>query len=194
MAFLLVPSLGVCAQSGAASVKLTGQVSAAVAVSVPAARVLGGQAQVSTASTDSNTTSVLISGSGGEAARVSLRVQLRSNVGYGLRASFLSADALALRLSVAELRATGEFVHADALASVRIEEGLAAPQGGGAPFRTAQNEWLPVPILSGSSISKAGTFSSANNAMEVALSIEIQPRPGGEPWATRLIVSAAPTP
>lgn len=192
VASLLISSLGVRAQSGAASAKLAGQVSAAVAVSIPEAHILSGEAQVSTASINSNTTAVSISGSGSDEVRVSLRLQLRSNVGYGLQASFLSPDALALRLSVADLRATGQFVHPNALESVRLGEALAAPQVGRASLLTTQNERLPVSILSGSSISKAGTFSSSDNAIEVVLSIEIQSQSAGKPWATRLIISAAP--
>ena len=66
MVFLLVASCGACAQTGAASVTLTGQVSAAISVSVPEARALDEQAQVSAANIDASTVAVSISGSGDE--------------------------------------------------------------------------------------------------------------------------------
>src|SRR5918993_649771 len=114
MLFLLVASLGACGQSVGASARLTGQVSAAIAVSATEARAPGGQAQVSAANVDANTIAVSISGSGNEAARVRLPLRLRSNVGYSLRASFLSPGELAVRMSVAEVKATGNLVHANA--------------------------------------------------------------------------------
>lgn len=186
-AFLLISSAGAHAQTGTASVKLAGQVSGAVAVSVPEAQTLSKGARVAIADLDPTTVTVTISGSGNEKARVSLPLQLRSNVGYELRASFLSEDALTLRLSIDGMRATGKFVHADALEAVRPGEALAR-----ATLLTAQSQQTPFAILSGAPISKAGTFTSPDNAVEVVLNVEIQSQTEGRPWSTRLTISAAP--
>lgn len=191
--FLFLSSLDVCAQSGAGSVKMTGQVSAAVAVSIPEGRSLSDQAQVSIANLNAETIAVSISNSGNDEAQVSLPVQLRSNASYSLEASFLSSEALAVRMSIAGVRPTGKFVRADAVEAIKIEEALAAPQGESAPLLTVQNRPLPVAILRGSSISKAGTFTSSDNAIEVVLSIKIQPPVSGKGWSTRLTISATPS-
>ena len=192
-ASLLLSHAGAHAQTGAASVKLGGHVSGVVAVSVPEGQTLSEGARVVIDDIEPTTVAVSISGSGGRKARVRLPLQLRSNVGYDLRASFISQDALDVRLSVAGLRATGKFVHADALAAVRPGEALAGPQDTRLPLPTIQNQRSPFAVLSGAPISKAGTFSSPDNAVEVVLSIEIQPQTEGRPWSTRLTLSAAPS-
>lgn len=192
-AFLLLPHAGARAQTGAASVRLGGQVSGAVAVSVPEGQTLSEGARVAVDDADPTTVAVSISGSGGGKARVRLPLQLRSNVAYDLRASFVSRDALDVRLSVAGLRATGKFVHADALEAVRPGAALAGTQDIRSSLTTIQNQQSPSAILSGAPISKAGTFSSPDNAVEVVLSIEIEPRTEGRPWSTRLTISAAPS-
>lgn len=190
-AFLLLSQTAARAQTGAASVKLGGQVSGAVAVSVPEGQTLSEGATVAVADTDQTTVAVNISGSGGGKASVRLPLQLRSNVGYELRASFDSKDALDVRLSVASLRATGRFVHADALEAVR--PGAARAGAPDTHLLSIQNRPSPFAVLSGGPISTAGTFSSPDNAVEVVLSIELQPQTEGRPWSTRLTLSAAPS-
>ena len=190
--FLLIAACGACAQAGAASATLTGQVSAALAVSAMEARTLSEGTQVSTASVDASTIAVSISGSGNEDARVHLPLRLRSNVGYRLRASFLSAGELSVRLSVADVRATGELVHANALAGVRLDDALAGARNERAPFLSVQNSSPQFALLSGPPVSKAGTFNSPGNAIEIVLTIELRPRAHKESWSTQLTISAAP--
>lgn len=180
------------AQSGAASAELRGQVSAAVAVSINEAVRPGDQTRVSIANVDANTVAVMISGSGDKKATVSLPLRLRSNVGYGLRASFLSAGELALRLSVPDVRVTGRFVHTNALKELRLGEALAPARGGSIPSLSVHNRPLPIAILSGPPISKAGTFDSPDNAIEVTLSIEVLPPAAAQSWSTQLTLSAVP--
>lgn len=190
--FLLLTSPGVCAQTGASSATLRGQVSAAVAVSIPEARTQSDGARVSSASVDANTVSVSISGFGGDAARVRLPVLLRTNVGYTLRASFLSADEVNVRLKFAGVKATGNFVHADALEGLRLGEALAATDGEPAALPTHRNRLLPFALLSGPPVSKAGTFDSPGNAIEVMLGVDVLPPPGKDAWVAQLTISAAP--
>lgn len=192
-ACLLLSSGAARAQTGAASVKLGGQVSGAVVVSVPEGQPSGEGARVAFDDIGPTTVALSISGSGGGKARVRLPLQLRSNVGYDLRASFDSQDALDVRLAVSGLRATGKFVHADALQTVRPGEALAGTPDTRPPLLTTQNHRSPFAVLSGAPISKAGTFGSPDNAVEVVLSVEIQPQTEGRPWSTRLTLSAAPS-
>lgn len=196
--FLLVAACGACAQPGAASVTLGGQVSAALALSAHGASALSESARVSTESVDANTVAVSISGSGDEAATVRLPLRLRSNAGYGLRASFLPPAELTVRLSLADVRATGKLVHADALAGVRLDDTLADARAGArgerAAFMSVQNSSPPFALLTGPPVSKGGTFDSPDNAIEIVLSIEVRPRNPTASWSTRLTISASPRP
>lgn len=190
--FLLAAACGACAQTGAASVTLTGQVSAALSVSAPEARALSEGTLVSTANVDANTVAVSISGSGNEAARVRLPVRLRSNVGYSLRASFLAPNELTVRLSLADVRATGRLVHADALAGVRPDGALADARSERTAFLSIKTSSPPFALLTGPPVSKGGTLNSPDNAVEIVLSIELRPRNPNAAWSTRLTISAAP--
>ena len=182
--FLLVRAPFACAQTGAGAVKVSGQVSGAVAVSAPEAGSVSEGARVSVESAQGPTVAVTISGAG--VARVRIPLQVRSNVGYSLRASFLSADELTARLSVAGVRATGKFGRAGAAEAAELP---AAPP---AARLAARHPSPPVVILSGPAVSKAGTLGSPGNALEVVLSVEIGPRADAARWSTRLTISAAP--
>lgn len=184
--FLLLAAPCVCAQAGASSVKLSGQVSGAVTVSIHEARDASDGARVSFAQVDAKTVAVNVSGSGAEPTRVTLPVTLRSNVGFELSASLLSADDLTVALSVAGVEVTGKFVHAAALANIKADEALAAP------LKTAQHQTPSVNILSGPPVSSAGTFDSPDNAIEVLLAVDVKPPTNGAPWSARLTLKAAP--
>lgn len=184
--FLLLAAPRVCAQAGASSVRLSGQVSGAAAVSVHEARDASEGARVSFARVDTNSVAVTISGSGDGTTRVTLPVKLRSNVGFELSASLLSADDLTVALSVDGVEVTGKFVHAAALAAIKADEGLAAP------LKTAQHQTPLVNILSGPPVSSAGTFDSPDNAIEVSLVVDVKPPTSGAPWSARLTLTAAP--
>ena len=196
LVFLLAASRLACAQSGASPVTLTGRVSSAISVSASEARALGDNTRVSTAEVDANTVAVSISGSGGGVARVSLPLRLRSNAGYQLRASFLSAGELNARLSVARVRATGKLVHANAAAGVRLDAALADAQAGPraerAAFVTAQKSSPQFALLTGPPVSKAGTFTSPDNAIEIVLLVELLPQARTDSWSTQLTISVAP--
>ena len=70
LVFLLACAPFVCAQTGAGTLKVTGQVSGAVAVSAPEAGTASEGARVSVESLEGATIAVTISGSGPHAARV----------------------------------------------------------------------------------------------------------------------------
>ncbi|HEY9284320.1 MAG TPA: hypothetical protein VIP46_12770 [Pyrinomonadaceae bacterium] len=188
-ALLVAPPL--LAQHGGASITATGRVSPVVAVSAaPPDRPDGAEVQVSASGAGAHTLVVSLSDAG--ATQVDLPVRLRSNVGYSLRASLLSPSELAVRLSVAQVRATGKFVHANALEDIRLDEALAGSRGAPTSLLTGLDQPLQIAILSGPPISKAGTFTSPDNAVEVVLSIEVRPRAGRKPWSAQLTISATP--
>lgn len=180
LALLLLSPPAVRAQT----VALRGQVSAAVHVSADEARAQGDGAEVSVEEVDASAIVVAISGSGVE-ARVSLPVKLRSNVAYTLLASGVSEGEIDVRLRVAEMKATGRFVYANALEALRPGEPLS--------FLTVGHGARPVTILSGSPISKAGTFTSPDNAIEMVLSVEVSARADRGPWSTLLTISSVPS-
>lgn len=166
------------------AVSLRGQVSAVVYVSADEARAEGDGAEVSVTDVDASTIAVTVSGSGGE-ARVRLPIKLRSNVGYALHASSASRSEIDVRLRVADVKATGRFVHANALEIVR--------PGRPPSFLTLRPGARPAAILSGPPISKAGTLNSPDNAIEVVLSVEVPARADRGPWSTLLTISSAPS-
>jgi hypothetical protein len=190
---LLAAARGACAQSSVATARMTGRVSGAVMLSASEPPALNDRTRVSTANVDAATVAVSLSGSAGEETRVRIPLRLRSNVGYSLRASFHSQSDQAVRLSVADVKATGNLVHANAVEGVSLGDALAATPDGRAAFLTIQNT-TPLALLAGPPVSKGGTFSSPDNAIEIVLSIELRPRADGQPWSTQLTISAAPNP
>lgn len=190
--FLLAAARGARAQSATATARLSGQVSGAISLSASEARALGGEARASTSDTDATTVAISISGSGDAVTRVNIPLRLRSNVGYRLRASVLSSSEPAVRLSVANVAATGKLVRANAVEGIRLGEALAAARDGRADFVTVRNASPQLFLLAGPPASTAGTFTSPDNAIEIVLSVEVRPRPTGEPWSTRLTISASP--
>lgn len=98
-----------------------------------------------------------------------------------------------MQLTVGEVKATGKFVHPHALDNVKVGEAFAVSQSKPAASLSLQNQLPPVAILDGSPISKAGTFGSPDNAIEVVLNIEVQSKSDAESWSTRLLISATPS-
>jgi len=171
------------ARAQSSSVRLSGQVSGAVTVSINDARSAGGGARVSATNVDAKTVVVNVSGNG-DAARVTLPVTLRSNVAYALRASLLDADDLNVTLSLAGARATGKFVRADAVEGIKPDEALADS------IPTSPNT-SPFNILSGPPVSSAGTFDSPDNAIEVLLVVDVKSPANASAWSARLVLTAA---
>ena len=190
-AVLLALSLAVCAQEGAGRVTLTGQVSPAISLSAArGASVAGGDAQTSVTSVDTKTITVSLSGNG--EAEVDIPVQLRSNTAFTLTATFAPDDALAAQLSITRVEPTGNFVYPDAAQAVRIADAFDARSANVQPRPATLNLSQPLTLLNGSRISKAGTFNSPGNALEVVVRVKIQNLAGGNGWSTVLTISAAP--
>ena len=100
---------------------------------------------------------------------------------------------MVVSLTVEGVRATGMLMHAGAIEVIRYLGSTADVQGEDFHLLTMQSGASPVAIMSGPPISKGGTFSSQDNAVEVVLSVRLRPETRGEPWSTRLTISAAPS-
>ena len=197
LTFLLAPQAR--GQSAvAASVTVGGQVSEAVFVSIaPGARVSDETLPVTYSNLDKHTVRLSISNSGssgGNARRITIPLQLRSNVGYTLHASANSnGTAVLLRgLCVASVRATGRHVargaeHATNLAAC---DGMATYVQTGDANRSGFSS--PANLLQGQPISLSGTFDSPFNALEVLISVEVETQISQPQGSIELILSATP--
>ena len=168
-------------QTGSASVTVNGHVSPAVFLTVaPGAELSADNFQVTYTQQDARTLRLSISITGGEASRVRLPVQLRSNAASELSVSTTLGGADLLTLMVTGARATGSFVAPEAL-----DAALAAATGESlAAHSSATQTLLNVPR-----ISLAGTHDSPSNALEVTLLLEAQP---GHNATFELTLTASP--
>ena len=183
------------AKAQSAAVKVTARVSGTVAISVaPTAQAGSGNVQIMPSSVDQRTVAVSLSGSTSAPTEIKIPVYIRSNVGYALSASMKMGGTTLSKLVVTSTQATGQFVVADALQNLNIAEAFDGRSAGGAQFMSAGLAALdlcsPVTLLSGSRISRAGTLTSPNNAVEVMLAVAITPPAGADHWTAELILSA----
>lgn len=185
----------VLGQSGPASITVNGQVSEAVFVSVaPGAQLSDAQMLLTYSNLGPRSLRLSISTTGSDVRRISIPIQLRSNVPFALSAS-ANLSATTLRgLCVTGARTTGRFVAADAARAVNMagcetQTAAARPPSlnrGALPFSS------PYTLLNGPRISLAGTFDTPFNALEVTLLVEVAPHDGQEHGSIELILSASP--
>ena len=184
----------------AASVTVGGQVGEAVFVSIaPGAQVsteTNETLPVTYSNLDRHTVrlSISTSVSNSGVGRISIPLQLRSNVGYTLRASAnLNGTTLLLReLCVAGVRATGRHVArgAENAANMKACADRTASVQAGDANRSGLS--APATLLQGEPISLSGTSDSPFNALEVLILVEVETptlRPQGD---IELILSATP--
>lgn len=127
--------------------------------------------------------------------KLSIPVQIRSNTAYALSAAASAHGATLTELSITGLRPTGTFVTTDAIEGIEITEAFDAarelrPAQTAAQHPNSITGSAPVTLLSGPSVSRAGTLSSADNAVEITLHLSITPR-SAENWTMSLHLSAA---
>lgn len=194
-------------QSAAASVNMSGQVSGAVFVSIaPGAQLSGETLAVTYSNLDRQTVRLSIdaSGSGDAGRRISIPLQLRSNVGYTLSASArLSGTTLLLRgLCVEGVRATGRRVAHGAVNAANIaacDDGATSARTRNANARNANARnasrggfATPSTLLQGQMISLSGASDSPFNALEVLIRVEVETPTGQPQGSIELILSASP--
>jgi hypothetical protein len=173
-------------QTQNSSVKLSGQVGGAIALSV-AAVISDDQIQMSARNLDHQTILLTIQGARRHPAEISIPVQLRSNTGSVLTAEVKAHRAKLRSLLVTGIRATGDKVMADALEKIIVDEAFDGRRHT-QPDQAALS--FPAEILSAPRISRRGNLISPANAVEIMLSLKLKPSGGDTPWTIRIVLSA----
>jgi hypothetical protein len=183
-------------QAVGGQVTVGGQVGEAVFVSIATgAQVSDETLPVAYTNLDRHTVRLSISASGsGNARRITIPLQLRSNVGYTLNASANSnGTPLLLReLCVAGVRATGS--HVARGATNAANKAACADRATKVQTGSAQRSGFssPATLLQGQPISLSGTFDSPFNALEVVISVEVEAQTSQPQGRIELILSATP--
>jgi hypothetical protein len=185
------------AQSGGASVKMSGGVSEMVALSSPErASVSADGVRVTSSLYPDRSLSITLSGSTRDVTRFSVPVQTRSNTGYRLFATAKADGADLSSLSVVDARPTGNLVAADAVGALSVAAMFDARPGAGKliPADGFNHPRLTslVEMLSGPRVSLGGIPGSPQNALQITLSLIVKPRAGIQVWTIEVLLSAAP--
>jgi hypothetical protein len=183
------------AQTGGGSVRMSGVVSETIALSIPQGAGAPG-VLVNTSRNAERSLTVTISGTARDTAEVRIPVQIRSNTGYKLFASAQGGGANLSSLLVTGARPTGSFVAPDAAEAVSVTAAFDGRSGAGGPTQAPgfnrPNLSALSELLSGPRVSTGGTLQSPQNALEVVLSITVEPHADGQSWTVELLLSAAP--
>jgi hypothetical protein len=197
LTFTLLLACAAKAQSGSASVRFGGHVSGTVLLSVsPTAQLSDQETLVAANNLDAHTILVSIKTYGSHAGRISIPLQIRSNVGYTLSASARGSETWLRGLRVTGARATGRFVAADAVEAMNVATAfdartLASPAQR-ASLGALQLFPSPFTLLAGPRISLAGPSDSPHNAVEVLILAEVEASAEGESQSIELVLSASP--
>lgn len=174
VAFVVLASSPLRAQSAGQRVVVTGQVSGVAAVTLGSFESLAGNdAHVSAVKAGHDLVLSLSGARGGEAS-FDIPIQLRSNTEFALAASCATNAAKLSALSVVRVGSAGPFVHAGAAARVR------AHADGARDFTS------PVTILTAPPISAGGTLTSPGNMIEVVLRVVVDAQDGAQGWRVEL--------
>jgi hypothetical protein len=185
------------AQTGGARVTASGGVSQIVTLSFDqGAKVSPEGVGVASSNNEGRALVITISGTARDLTRVRIPIRIRSNTAYRLLATAKSDGAKLVGLSVVDARPTGKLVAADAevlgvsrMFDARLVAGTLFPADG---FNRPNPSSL-LELLSGPRVSLGGTLGSPLNALEVTLSMAVEPRAGAQVWTIELLLSAAPT-
>ncbi|HEX8116785.1 MAG TPA: hypothetical protein VF521_05895 [Pyrinomonadaceae bacterium] len=176
------------AQAGGGSVRMSGVVSSTVALSsVQGADVPG--VRVTSARNADGSLTVTLSGSARELTEVRVPVHVRSNTNYTLLAATRADGADLSSLLVVEARPTGNLTATDADAALNVAapfDGRRGPNNLNRPDLSS-----PAELLNGPRVSAGGTLLSPDNALEVVLSVNVEPRTDAQSWTVELLLSAA---
>ena len=172
---VLLLAHGVKAQTGSVTIKST--VSEVVALSVLPNSTYG-EVETSFVSTGS-TVRITLSGADADAAVIRVPLLVRSNSSFKITAAVESNTAEVTQLSVVDARATGTLVSPNAVTELNVprefdvrglNESTSSVQNLLAPSR-------PVLVVSGPRVSRGGTLTSPNNALQLTLLIRLKPQP-----------------
>lgn len=191
---VLLASLPARAQHAGGSVTVTGQVSAVAMVSAGSpARVVKGDARVSSGSDGTQKLVLSLSGRRGGETQVEIPIQLRSNANFILSASCVTRGATLSTLSVVDVGRAGAFVYPGAAERVEVPAPFDGRQG--TPFSRNGKVEMPLSatLLTGPPISMAGTPDSPSNMVEVVIRVVLTAPDREEDWEAELKLSTAPT-
>jgi hypothetical protein len=177
------------AQSGGGSVRMSGVVSETVALSIPQWAEAPGVSVNTTRNADRSLI-VILSGSAHDRAEVRVPIQIRSNAGYRLFATAEARGAVLSSLLVTDARPTGTLVAPNAAGALSVASAFDGRSGVGSLNRPDLS--APSELLSGPRVSTGGTMLSPHNALEVVLSITVEPRADTQGWTVELRLSADP--
>jgi hypothetical protein len=193
--FLLTLCLtGVARAQAGGSVRMSGGVSGTVAISIPRnAEASDKGVRVNVGRNADQSLTVTIDGETRGPALVRIPVQIRSNTSYRLSAAATSSGSGLKSLSVVDARPTGNLVDALAVENLRVATAFGAGPGVNNLTRAGSpNFSSPAELLSGPRVSLGGTLQSPQNALEVTLSLTVEPRGAGQGWTFELLLSAVP--
>lgn len=190
-ALVVLAALPARAQQARATVTMTGQVSAFVAVSDgPEMRMVKGEAQVSASRAGAQTVVLSLSALAEGETQIDIPIRLRSNADFILAASCEGRGAALADLWVVGVGGAGKFVYPQAAG--RFEVAAAFDGRGGVRRVGLRDLSSPVTILNGPPISMSGTLDSPSNMVEVVLRVVLTAPAGAQGRAVELRVSAAP--
>lgn len=175
---LLIPA-GVEAQSGGVTIKST--VSEVVALSV-----LPNSTPVPPNSTQSdvetsvmstgNTVRITLSGVDADTAVIRLPLLVRSNSSFKISAAVESNTAEVTQLSVVDVRATGTLVAPNAITELNVPRQFDERRLETSSVQNLLDPSRPVLVASGPPVSRGGTLTSPNNALQITLLIRLKPQ------------------
>jgi hypothetical protein len=172
---LLIPA-GVEAQSGGVTIKST--VSEVVALSV-LPNSTRGDVETSIVSTG-NTVRITLSGVDADATVIRVPLLVRSNSSYKISAAVESNTAEVTQFSVVDARVTGSLVSPNAITELNVARQFDV-RGLDDSTSSVQNPLdlsRPVLVASGPPVSRGGTLTSPNNALQITLLIRLKPQIG----------------
>ena len=172
---LLVPAC-VEAQTGGVTIKST--VSEVVALSV-LPNSTQSHVETSLVSTGS-TVRVTLSGAAVDVQVIRVPLLVRSNSSFKISAAVESNTAEVTQLSVVDARATGTLVSPNSVSELNVPRQFDV-RGLDESTSSVQNLLDPsrlVLVASGPRVSRGGTLTSPNNALQITLLIRVKPQPG----------------
>ena len=190
--FVALMSLPLRAQHASGTATMTGHVSAVAAVSAgSAARVVKGDAQISSEADGAQGLVLSLSGTRGGETQIEIPIQLRSNADFALIAS-CRTRGVTLSLSVIEVGGAGVFVYPGAAGRVEVPAQFDGQPGTRASRSSGLEILSPTTILTGPPISMIGTLDSPGNMIEVVLRVVLTASDCEKGWDAELKVSTAP--
>lgn len=167
---LLIPA-GVEAQSG---VTIKSTVSEVVALSV-LPNSTRGDVERSIVSTG-NTVRITLSGVDADAPVIRLPLLVRSNSSFKISAAVESNTAEVTQLSVVDVRATGTLVAPNAITELNVPRQFDERRLETSSVQNLLDPSRPVLVASGPPVSRGGTLTSPNNALQITLLIRLKPQ------------------